>query len=225
MTRQEISEAMSSYLRPVIEAPVFRDADDAVINYGDRWHGAPPQYTYSLDTHPERFAPLHVVADALIAHLRQTYDVELDQGVETAGDLLHPPAHDVVRAVRIRPSHPKCAPLTLVFDAYPGISLHAGLLHDFCYPACGCDACDSTWQAESDELERLVFATVSGTYRETIERGIRRWFTYHDGASSGRSRSRDLPAQRLKAATPILRGLPHGWESWPRALRLLIKTA
>ena len=153
---------MSSYVRPLIEAPVFRDADGAVINYGSRWHGSPPEDTYSVDTHPERFAPLHVVADALIAHLRETYDVEVDEGVEVAADLLRPAFHDVVRAVRIRPNDPKCASLTLVFTAYPGIYMHAGLLHDFHYPVCGCDACDSNWEAEADELEQRVFATVSG---------------------------------------------------------------
>ena len=44
-----------------------------------------PADTYSVDTHPERFAALHTVADALIAHLRNTYDVEVDEGEETAG--------------------------------------------------------------------------------------------------------------------------------------------
>lgn len=214
-------DGMSSYVRPVIDAPVFRDADGAVINYGNRWHGSPPEDTYSVDTHPERFAPLHVVADALIAHLRETYDVEVDEGVEVAADLLHPAFHDVVRAVRIRPNDPKCASLTMVFTAYPGIYMHAGLLHDFHYPVCGCDACDSSWQAEADELEQQVFATVSGNYRETIERGLRPLvdyaFTYPDGASSGKSRSQDLPAQRLKGAKPILRALPDGWDSWPRS--------
>ena len=77
------------------------------------------------------------------------------------------------------------------------------------------------WQAEADELEQQVFATVSGNYRETIERGLRPLvdyaFTYPDGASSGKSRSQDLPAQRLKDAKPILRALPDGWDSWPRS--------
>ena len=137
-----------------------------------------------------------------------------------AADLLRPAFHDVVRAVRIRPNDPKCASLTLVFTAYPGIYMHAGLLHDFHYPVCGCDACDSNWEAEADELEQRVFATVSGNYRETIERGLRPWvdyaFTYPDGASSGKSRSQDLPAQRLKDAKPVLRDLPVGWNHWPR---------
>lgn len=210
---------MSSYVRPLIEAPVFRDADGAVINYGSRWHGSPPEDTYSIDTHPERFAPLHVVADALIAHLRETYDVEVDEGVEVAADLLHPAFHDVVRAVRIRPNDPQCASLTLVFTAYPGIYMHAGLLHDFHYPVCGCDACDSNWEAEADRLEQQVFATISGNFRETIESGPHAWveyaFTYPDGASSGKSRSQDLPAQRLKDAKPVLRELPDRWSHWP----------
>jgi hypothetical protein len=146
---------VSSYLRPSIEAPVFRDADGKLIDYGNRWSGSPPNETYSVHTHPERFAPLHTVADALIAYLRDTYDIQVIEGEETAADLLHP-APEVVRAVRIRPNDPPCATLTFVLTAYPGIFLHAGLLHDFHYPVCGCDACDSNWVAEADELEQQV---------------------------------------------------------------------
>lgn len=212
---------MSSYIRPLIDAPVFLDADGAVIDYGNRWHGSPPEDTYSVDTHPERFAPLHIVAEALIAHLRETYDVGVDEGIAAAGDLLHPSFHEVVRAVRVRPKDPKCASITLVFTTYPAILLHLGLLHDFRYPVCGCDACDSNWQGEADELEQHVFATVSGNYRETIERGPRPWvdyaFTFPDGAGSGRSPSQDIPDQRLKEAEPILRSLPDGWHSWPQS--------
>ncbi|MCR2819967.1 DUF6226 family protein [Microbacterium sp. zg.Y1090] len=212
---------MSSYVRPAIDERTFRDADGHVIDYGNRWDGSPPEDTYSVDTHPERFAPLHLVAEALIAHLRATYDVEIDEGAETAADLLSPAFHDVVRAARIRPNDPACAALTLVFTSYPGVMMHAGLLHDFHYPVCGCDACDSNWQAEADQLEQQVFAIVSGNYRETVERGLRPWvdfaFTYPDGASSGRSRTQDLPAERLRAAKRVLRDLPEGWAAWPRA--------
>ncbi|MEV8272276.1 DUF6226 family protein [Microbacterium sp. NPDC077184] len=166
---------------------------------------------------------MHAVADALIVHLRETYDVEVDDDAETAGDLLHPAFHDVVRAVRIRPRDPKCASLTFVFTTYPGIYMHAGLLHDFPYPICGCDACDSNWEAEADELEKQVFAVVSGNYRETITRGLRSWvgyaFTYPDGTSTGGpSRSRDLPTERYTDAAPILRDLPHGWAPCPRSI-------
>lgn len=211
---------MSSYQRPSIDAPVFRDADGEVIDYGNRWDGSPPEETYLVDTHPERFAPLHTVADALIAHLCNAYDVHLTAGEETAADLLGP-APDVLRVVRIQPNDPACAALTFVFTSYPGIFLHAGLLHDFHYPVCGCDACDSNWAAEAKELERQVLAVVAGHYREDIERGLRPWveyaFAYPNGASSGRSRAQDIPVERLKAAKPILRNLTEGWAAWPHA--------
>lgn len=212
-------DEVSSYERPLIDAPVFRDSGGQIIDYGNRWDGSPPEDTYSVDTHPERFAPLHTIANALIEHLRETYDVEVDEGMETAVDLLRPAYHDVLRGVRIRPNDPACASLTLVCTAYPGIYMHAGLLHDFHYPVCGCDACDSNWHAEADELERQVLAVVTGNYRENIELGLRPGveyaYTYPDGASSGRSRAQDLPAERLKAAKPILRDLSEGWAAWP----------
>lgn len=212
---------MTTYVRPAIDAPVFRDVTGQIIDYGKRWPGSPPDDSYSVDTHPERFAPIHTIADALIIYLRDTYDVEVDEGVETATDLLHPAYNDVVRAVRMRPNDRACAPLTIVFTAYPGIYMHAGLLHDFHYPVCGCDACDSTWDGECDDLERQVLAVVTGNYRETIERGFHPWvsfgFAYPDGTSSGRSRAQHLPADRLKAARPILRDRAEGWAAWPTA--------
>ncbi|MDZ8276367.1 DUF6226 family protein [Microbacterium aquimaris] len=212
---------MSSYVRPLIEAPTYRDSEGAVINYGNRWSGSPPEDAYSVDTHPERFAPLHVVADALITHLSEVYDVDITEGSETASDLLHPAFHDVVRSVRVQPNDQRCASLTFVFTAYPGICLHAGVLHDFHYPVCGCDACDENWESEADDLEQQVLATVRGNYRETIECGLRPGihyaFTYPDGARSGRARSQELPAQRLADAKPILRDLRDGWGPWPHA--------
>jgi hypothetical protein len=135
---------VSSYVRPAVEAAVFRDGGGRVIEYGNRWEGLPPEDTYSVDTHPERFAPLHTVADALIAHLRDTYDVGVEESDDVVADLIRAPFHDVVRAVRMRPRDPACASLTVVMTTYPGIYLHAGVLHDFHYPVCGCDACDST---------------------------------------------------------------------------------
>lgn len=212
---------MSVYERPSIDEPVCRDPDGQIIDYGNRWDNSPPEDTYSVETHPERFAPLHTIANALVKHLRDNYDVDVVEGIETVADLLHSPYQDVIRGVRIRPNDPTCASLTLVFTGYPGIWMHAGLLHDFVYPVCGCDACDSHWQAEADELEHVVLAVVSGNYRESIGPGPRPWVeyacAYPDGEASGRSYSQDLPARRLKAAKPILRGLPNGWAAWPRS--------
>ena len=208
-------------MRPWIDPPVFLDAAGEVIDYGNRWPGSPPEDTYSVDTHSERFAPIHAVADALIAHLRNAYDVEVIESPSVIEDLLRPSFFDVTKAVRIRPNSPTCAALTFVFTAYPGLYLHAGLLHDFHYPVCGCDACDSTWIAEAERLEHHVLAVATGRFRESVERGSHPWvehvFIYPDGASSGRSRAQDLPVDRLEHARLLLRERTDGWESWPDA--------
>lgn len=213
---------MSSYTRPSIDTPVFRDVAGRVIDYGNRWLGSPPEHAYSVDTHPERFAPVHTVADALIAHLGDIYDVAVEEGEELAADLLHPAFHDVVRAVRIRPRSAACASLTLVFTAYPSIYMHAGLLNDFHYPVCGCDACDSNWQAEADDLERHALAIVSGHYRESLERReLDPWvgysFTHADGVASGGTREQGMSPERFNTAESVLREVPDGWSAWPRA--------
>ena len=210
---------MTSYLRPAIEARVFRDADGQVIDYGRRWTGSPPEETYSVVSHPERYAPLHTVADALIAHLRGMYDVDIDDADEVvAGDLLHQRA-EVQRAVRLRPVDAMCAPLTFVFTTFPGVIVHAGLLHDFAFPICGCDACDSSWQHEADELERAVLSVVSGGYEETLSAGpgleVGFRLIFPNGSASGQRGAEDVPADRTEAAATILRGLPGAWRAWP----------
>ena len=50
---------MTTYRRPAIAAVGFRDPEGRVIDYGNPWGGYPPEDTYSVDTHPERFTPLH----------------------------------------------------------------------------------------------------------------------------------------------------------------------
>lgn len=207
---------MSAYVRPAIDMPVFRDAEGQVIPYGRRWAGPPPEDTYSVVSHPERYLPLHTVADTLIAYLSATFDVEIDEGDAVADDLLRPHT-EIQRAVRVRPADAAAAPLTFVFTDFPGVILHAGLLHDFPFPVCGCDACDSSWEYEVDQLERTVLAVVAGDYRESVDRrgevGLR--VTFPNGSIAGQTRAEDLPAGRLAAALPILCDLPDGWALWP----------
>lgn len=212
---------MNGYVRPAIDAPVFRDADGAVIEYGRRWPGSPPEDTYSVDTHPERFAPLHTVADALIAYLSEAFEVEVEDGVHVAADLNRPSFSHVLRAVRLRPADPRCASVTFVFDAYPGLSVHSGLLLDAHYPHCGCDACDEEWQAVADELEEQVLAVVTGNFREGVvpaaELPVQHAFTFPGGGRSGQSRAEDFPVERLSMAREVLRDVPDGWAPWPPA--------
>lgn len=212
---------VNGYERPEIHAPVFRDADGVDIEYGNRWPGSPPEDTYSVDTHPERFAPLHTVADALIAYLRETFEVEVEDGVHVAADLNRPSSFAVLRAVRLRPADPRCASVTFVFDAYPGLSVHSGLLHDAHYPHCGCDACDEEWRALADELEEQVFAVVAGSFREAVVPGVelpvQHAFTCPEGRRSSQSRAEGFPVERLRNAPEVLRDVPDGWAPWPRA--------
>ena len=78
---------MSSCTRPSIDTPVFvtdRSGHRLRQPFGA---GHPPEDTYSVDTHPERFAPVHTVADALIADLVTLNDVSVEEGRD-GGDLL-----------------------------------------------------------------------------------------------------------------------------------------
>lgn len=208
---------MYAYRRPDIESADFRDAAGEVIDYGNRWNGSPPDGAYSVITHPERFAPLHVVADALIAHLEATYYVDVIDGAGTA-DVLTVVPPDIVRAVCIKPHDPASAVLTFVYTSFPGIFLHAGALHTFPFPVCGCDACDSTWEREVEELEDHVTAVVSGGLRESIGPGPRPWvasaLTFPQGSKSGTDHASDLTAERIEKARRILRDIPEGWSAW-----------
>ena len=55
---------------------------------------------------------------------------------------------------RVTPADPAGAPLTFDYTPYPGLILHAGLLHDFAYPIRGCDACDESAVEQLRNLPR-----------------------------------------------------------------------
>jgi hypothetical protein len=57
---------MADYTRPTINGREL----GAVIRYGARWTGSPPDGSYSRVSNPERFEPLQTIADALIEHGR-----------------------------------------------------------------------------------------------------------------------------------------------------------
>ena len=213
---------MTEYVRPVVEERIFRDAAGRPVEYGSRWgDGGPPEDTYSVVSNPDRFAPLHAIAEGLITHLRTTYEVGVREGAELADDLLHG-STDVDRAVRVTPAEPDAAPLTFAFTAFPGVIVHAGLLHDFAFPGCGCDACDETWDTQAEELEELVFSVVSGGYRESVRRGadlgVEYWLAGPGRRRHGGARPQDFAAGRLVAAEDTLRRLGGAWHPWPRRL-------
>ncbi len=213
---------MLAYARPKIDAPLFHDEAGEVIDFGNRWGThSPPEDTYSVTTHAERFRPLHTIGDALIAHLTEAFDVLAIEDPAFTADLRHD-RNDAVRAVRVTPNDPHCAGLTFVFTSYPGVILHAGLLHDFPYPRCGCDACDESCDAQATDMERLVLAVTEGRYRESIHAGSKPWIDYaitsSTGSQSARSRARDESKERVRAAKATLKTLPNGWAAWPERL-------
>lgn len=177
---------MSEYRRPEIESLVFFDEGGNVIDYGNRWPEGPPDDSYSAITHPERFAPLHAVADSLIRYLASNYQVHVDEGIallrgigERPFDL--PDAEDIDRVVRLVPEGEDCSPLLFVYTSYPGLCIYAGMLGAFIYPDCGCDACDETWEGAVESLEEDVLAIVGGRYREMVDVNPLRRIGYRPG--------------------------------------------
>lgn len=190
---------MSDYSRPEIEPIEFRDSSGGVIKYGDRWAGigSPPEESYSVAEHPERFAPLHNIAAELITHVSRNYDVSLEEGKSALSGLLHHLELDyVTRVVRFNPASPLSAPMTIVFTQDFGVSLYAGALFHASFPSCGCDACDETWETCADELESIVFAIVGGGLTERLGPSLRpKWrFKRHLGLvkSQGQTVRTDL---------------------------------
>ncbi|MET3812312.1 DUF6226 family protein [Arthrobacter sp. UYEF3] len=211
----------SRYLRPPLPASTYHSAAGEALHYGRRWGAdGPDPASYGVESHPERFAGLHAVAQALVGYLAAEYDVDIDEKPAHAGELLRE-ASDVRRAVRVTPRSAVAAPLTLVLTGYPGVMVHAGVLHDFPFPACGCDACDETAGSTADRLEQLVLAVAAGGYSERYPVGRRRWSEYAltavdgSGAESGRGEPGTLDASRLADAELRLRNLTGGWAPWP----------
>jgi hypothetical protein len=212
-----------AYVRPDLPRRVYTDATGRPIDYGHRWDhlDGPPEEACSVAGHPERFAPLHDVADALAAHLITAYAVEL----ATVGpqDLRGPAAVDTVRAVRLTPAAPDAAPLTLVWTGYPGVVVEAGALLTEHFPVCGCDACDDPLERVVEDLEETVGAVVTGALHEWVRGGragrdfwVGHTLSFPGGTRSGEGR-RSGPRAELLADRERLAALPDGrWQPWPR---------
>jgi hypothetical protein len=193
-----------------------------VILYGQRWGmGLPPEDTYSVTSNLERLQPLHTVAEALIAHLVETYEVDVSDDLANVGDIIHT-RDDIVRAVRLTPRDLVAAPLTFVFTSLPSVIVHAGALTDFLFPVCGCDACDDGWERVADEMEWNVLTVVAGGFSETLARGYRPKLTSSIAATGDRRRSSlevaapEVSRTRRRQARSILARLGAGWVAWSR---------
>ncbi|MFF1383472.1 DUF6226 family protein [Arthrobacter sp. NPDC058288] len=211
----------SRYVRPALPTTTYYSPEGAPIPYGGRWGAdGPAPDSYSVDSHPERFAGLHVIALALIDHLSALYDVDVDNDPRHAAELLTD-AGEVLQAVRLTARRTTAAPLTFVLTGYPGVLIHAGLLHDFPFPVCGCDACDEPAETVADRMEMLVLAVAAGGYSERYPVGRRRWSEYAltavdgSGSESGSGEPGPADAARLQEAEVRLREVARGWRPWP----------
>jgi hypothetical protein len=216
------------FVCPELPSTVILDKAGQPIVYGSRWGpDGPPEDSYSVDLHPERFAGLHTVAHALIAHVERVYDVDVSYhgAPDAAATLLHPRA-GVLELVRVVPRDPEAAPLLFVFTGYPGVIVEAGVLHAFPYPICGCEACDETVERQAIELEQLVLSVAAGGYAEHYPVGRRRELRYGlvtldaSGTETGSHRGgggepTGLSAEQLERGEAALAALPHGWRPWP----------
>jgi hypothetical protein len=210
---------VSEYRRPAIPLAIFRDEVGAAIQYGSRWgNESPPEERYSRTSNLERFLPLHSVARSLSEWLEATFEVSVEHDAAVASDLLRSPS-DIVGAIRITPHDASSAPLTLILTSFPGIYLHAGALHDFQFPVCGCDACDDDVLGLADELEWTVRTVVAGGYSERFEPWPSRWISSKldepgAGMRGTRSRVQDFPAERVRAARSLIPASGQ-WTAWP----------
>jgi len=213
-------QAPESFVRPHLDSPRYRGVDGDPIDYGNRWGSdSPPEDSYSVETNTERFEGLHTVARALIEYLARVYDVEVSADPAHAAEVSME-AGEVVEAARLTPRDPLAAPLTFVFTSYPGVLVHAGALHDFPFPICGCDACDETAETEASRLEELVLSVAAGGYGERYPVGRKKWAEYALFAADGSgNRSGAGPhgatAAQLAAAEEQLKAVPDGWRPWP----------
>lgn len=146
---------MHGYTRPRLTDLVLHDADGQVIPYGSRWtDGDGPEESYSVTTHPERFAPLVTVAEAIVEHLTRTYAVEVTETSTT---------HH--REVTLTPTDTRAAPLTIVVSDFPSASFRTGTSVSI-NQMCGCDHCDEDVVDLAGELEEGVAAVVAGQLSE-----------------------------------------------------------
>ncbi|MDN5724671.1 MAG: molybdenum cofactor guanylyltransferase [Propionibacteriales bacterium] len=221
---EQVAAVRDGYRPPALSEPTFIE-DGAPVRYGERCPGMPPEDWYSRDSHPERFAPLREVADAVVAHLAAHFAVTVTEGVELATVLSAPPdLTEMHRAVRVTPADDRCAAVTFVMTIHPLIWLHAGALYAQPIPTCTCDACDESLLGMVDQLTGRVFDIVAGGFAEHViadrQHGgpgrsaveVGNTFPQHSGAALLTELS-DLAAERAA------RLIPDGhrvWHPWPR---------
>ncbi|MGO1725443.1 DUF6226 family protein [Glutamicibacter ardleyensis] len=209
---------LEGYRRPVIAGQDYFDDQAALISYGQRWPGEPAEESYSVTIHPQRFAPLHTVAQALMDWLLARFNVRCLQDSGLAAELGYA-MQPVVESVRLIPVDRACAPLGLVFTDFPGVLLSVGALYQWHFPICGCDACDDSVDELLDDLEEQITTVVNGHFTEILDESGAGLLTHRfdsDGVA-GREISdgvEEISPERLARARAMLPA-DGAWAPWP----------
>ncbi|MEV8171832.1 DUF6226 family protein [Microbacterium sp. NPDC077486] len=199
-----------AYVRPALPPLTFHDDRGEVIRYGRRWpDGIAPEESYSRESHPERFAPLLLVVDALVEHLSREYEVEARR--ESGEDGTERVVLEPARGARV-----------VITPTVPSVSVEAGAHFHAIVPSCICDACDETAETAADELERILLSVAAGGFREKYPVGRRAWLYTEIRSPDGERRESssgpapEMPAKARERTAALLRGLDDGWwPAWP----------
>lgn len=184
------------YRRADFTLGTYLDAHGQPIPYGHRWafDEGPPQDTYSVTAHPQRFNPLHAVAEGLIEYLAGRYAVSVART-------------ETVDLIPMRGA-------SLTFDRsdaeFAGVRLVVGGFARRWYPMCGCDACDEDVIDSIEDLEDFVFAVVDGEYAQW-RRGRTITEVIYSGNSVIWQSSRKVSREESRRA----RALPGRYPPWP----------
>ncbi|WP_394770724.1 DUF6226 family protein [Lacisediminihabitans sp.] len=154
--------------------------------------------------------PLTRAARLLLDRLSSEYDVTVSP--------LPGYRHDgaaVSEAVLVVPAEPHGAPVVLAFTIEPRVIVHAGALHEFCFPPL--DNAREDPASLIGQLEDLILTIVTGGYTETVDGSMVSFTLRHaNGWQSGECHSGQFPAERVAEARTTLAASPGGWAPWPR---------
>ncbi|AOD24694.1 hypothetical protein IM25_23805 (plasmid) [Rhodococcus sp. p52] len=173
----------------------------------------PPDQAYGRMSNPQRFAPLLLAADTLVADLAERFEVTATRGPAT---LRPASAIQPIESIRITAPHPDQAPLTITTTSFPGLYLDIGAWQHIALPACGCDACDEQVDDAVEDLIKYCTAAAEGRLSEHLDdvHGVLEHAWDGDGWSSRGTRTLSFHRMsELRAGT--VQPPPDGhWRPW-----------